>query len=95
MVPDPEPGGPLPDQHQQPLAEDPPNRLLGRVQTVVSALSWSATPPGTFLGGVAIERTGNAALVYGVIGALILFAAAFSPTSFGRAEHHLSRKEPS
>jgi len=62
---------------------------------VVSALSWSAIPLGTFLGGVAIERTGNAALVYGVIGALILLAAAaFSLTSLGRAEHHLSRKKP-
>ena len=72
-----------------------PNRLLGRVQTVVSALSWSAIPLGAFLGGVAIERTGNVALVYGVIGALILLAAAaFSFTALGRAESYLSRKKP-
>ncbi|MGI8909286.1 MAG: MFS transporter, partial [Rubrobacteraceae bacterium] len=72
-----------------------PDRLLGRVQTVVSALSWSAIPLGAFLGGIAIERTGDVALVYGVIGALILLAAAaFSFTALGRAESYLSRKKP-
>ncbi len=72
-----------------------PNHLLGRVQTVVSALSWSAIPLGAFLGGFAIERTGSVALVYGVIGALILLAAtAFSFTSLGHAESYLSRKKP-
>jgi MFS family permease len=72
-----------------------PNRLLGRVQTVVSALSWSAIPLGAFVGGVAIEQTGSVALVYGTIGVLILLAAAgFSFTSLGRAERYLPRKEP-
>jgi len=72
-----------------------PNRLLGRVQTVVSALSWSAIPLGAFLGGFAIERTGNVALVYGAIGALILLAAAlFSLTALGRADRYLSLKKP-
>lgn len=72
-----------------------PNHLLGRVQTVVSALSWSAIPVGAFLGGIAIERTGSPALVYGAIGAFILLSAAvFSLTALGRAEYYLSRKKP-
>ena len=67
-----------------------PRRLLGRVQSVVSVLSWSAIPLGTFVGGVAIERTQNVALVYGVIGVTIFLAAlAFSFTALGHAERYL------
>ena len=69
-----------------------PSRLLGRVQSVVSMLPWSAIPLGTFVGGVAIERTQNVALVYGVIGVTIFLAAlAFSFTALGHAERHLSQ----
>ena len=69
-----------------------PSRLLGRVQSVVSMLSWSAIPLGTFVGGVAIERTQNVALVYGVIGVTIFLAAlAFSFTALGHAERYLSQ----
>ncbi len=69
-----------------------PSRLLGRVQSVVSVLSWSAIPLGTFVGGVAIERTQNVALVYGVIGVTIFLAAlAFSFTALGHAERYLSQ----
>lgn len=71
-----------------------PNRLLGRVQSVVLALSWSAIPLGSFAGGVAIDRTGSVALVYGAIGAaFVLCAAAFSFTALGRAERYLPQKE--
>jgi len=71
-----------------------PNRLLGRVQSIVLALSWSAIPLGALFGGVAIERTGNVALVYGAIGALItLSALAFSFTALGHAERYLPQKE--
>ena len=69
-----------------------PSRLLGRVQSLVSVLSWSAIPLGTFVGGVAIERTQNVALVYGVIGVTIFLAAlAFSFTALGHAERYLSQ----
>ncbi len=73
-----------------------PNRLLGRIQSVVTALSWSAIPLGTFLGGVAIERTGSVALVYGVVGATVFLAAlAFSFTAVGRAGRYLApEKQP-
>lgn len=69
-----------------------PGRMLGRVQSVVTALSWSAIPLGTFVGGVAIERTHNVALVYGIIGAAIfLTAIAFSFTSLADFERYLPR----
>ena len=71
-----------------------PNRLLGRVQSVVHVLSWSAIPLGAFAGGFAIERVGNVALVYGTIGVLIfLTAVAFSFTALGRAERYLRKEE--
>ena len=67
-----------------------PNRLLGRVQSAVSVLSWSAIPLGILIGGVVIEQTQNVALVYAAIGVLIfLTAIAFSFTAVGSAERHL------
>jgi MFS family permease len=67
-----------------------PNRLLGRVQSVVNVLSWSAIPLGTLIGGVAIEHTQDVALVYRAIGVTIFLAAvAFSFTALGHAEHYL------
>lgn len=69
-----------------------PGRMLGRVRGVVSALSWSAIPLGAFAGGVAIERTGNVGLVYGAVGATVVFAAlAFSFTAVGHAHRYLPR----
>ena len=71
-----------------------PDRLLGRVESIVLALSWSAIPLGALIGGAAIERTGDVALVYGAIGALItLSALAFSSTALGHAERYLPQKE--
>jgi len=71
-----------------------PNRLLGRVQSVVNVLSWSAIPLGTFLGGVAIEQTQSVALVYGGIGIIIFLAAlVFSFTAIGHAERYLPQEK--
>ena len=71
-----------------------PNRLLGRVQSVVNVLSWSTIPLGTFIGGVAIEQTQDVALVYRAIGIMIFLAAlAFSFTALGRAERYLPQGE--
>ena len=71
-----------------------PNRLLGRVQSVVNVLSWSAIPLGTLIGGVVIEQTQNLALVYGGIGIIIfLTALVFSFTAVGRAQHYLPQEK--
>jgi MFS family permease len=67
-----------------------PNRLLGRVQSTVSVLSWSAIPLGILIGGIVIEKTQNVALVYAATGVLIFLTAfAFSFTSVGSAERYL------
>ncbi len=68
-----------------------PEHLLGRVLSIASVLAWSANPVGAFLGGLAIDRTGNVSLVYGVIGVLT-FAIAFFfyvASPLGHAERHL------
>jgi MFS family permease len=71
-----------------------PNRLLGRVQSVVNVLSWSTIPLGTFIGGVAIELTQDVALVYRAIGIIIFLAAlVFSFTALGHAERYLPQGE--
>jgi MFS family permease len=68
-----------------------PDHLLGRVISVASVLAWSAIPLGSLLGGYAIERTGNVALVYGVIGVLtFLIPLSFSFTALGRAERYIA-----
>ena len=71
-----------------------PNRMLGRVQTVAVVLAWLAVPLGSALGGLAIEWTANAALVYGVIGvSAFLVAFAFSFTALGKAEGYLPSRQ--
>jgi MFS family permease len=71
-----------------------PNHLLGRVVSIASVLAWSAIPLGSLLGGYAISRTQNVALVYGVIGALIfLIAFAFSFTALGHADRYIPKPD--
>jgi MFS family permease len=71
-----------------------PNRLLGRVQSVVNVVSWSTIPLGTFIGGLAIALTQDVALVYRAIGIIIFLAAfAFSFTALGHAERYLPQGE--
>jgi hypothetical protein len=70
-----------------------PNELLGRVISIAGVLAWSAIPVGTLLGAVAIERTGSVALVFGVIGTLVIAVAlAFSLSPIGRAERYLEAR---
>ncbi len=72
-----------------------PNHLLGRVISIAGVLAWSAIPAGAFIGGLAIEWTGDVALVYAVTGALIvLIALGFSLTALGQAERYLPATEP-
>jgi MFS family permease len=70
-----------------------PNHLLGRVISIASVLAWSAIPLGSLLGGFAIARTGNVALVYSIIGALIfLIPFSFSFTALGHADRYILKK---
>jgi MFS family permease len=71
-----------------------PNHMLGRVISIAGVLAWSAIPVGTMLGGWAIERTGNVALIYGAIGALtMLIPFCFFFTPLGHAEQYLPAAE--
>lgn len=71
-----------------------PDHLLGRVLGFVRVLTWSTTPLGAFIGGVAIERTKNVSLVYGCVGMLVfLIALAFAFTPLGHVERTLSSEE--
>jgi MFS family permease len=71
-----------------------PNELLGRVISIAGVLAWSAIPAGAFLGGLAIEWTGNVVLVYGAIGVLtFLIPICFAFTALGHAERYLPKDE--
>lgn len=68
-----------------------PNHLLGRIISIAGVLAWSAIPLGSLIGGYVVNWTGNVALVYGVIGAILSAVAVwfffFSP--LGHAERYL------
>ncbi len=67
-----------------------PDRMLGRIMSVAGVLAWSAIPLGAYLGGLAIERTGDVALVFSAIGVILMLIPivfAFSP--LGRAERYI------
>ncbi len=67
-----------------------PAHMLGRVMSIAGVLAWSAIPLGTLLGGWAIERTGEVAAVYAVIGGItFLIAFAFRFTALGHAEDYI------
>lgn len=69
-----------------------PNHLLGRIMSIAMVLASAASPLGALLGGWAIERTGDVALVYAAIGVTICLIAGafwrFSP--LGHAEDYLT-----
>jgi MFS family permease len=72
-----------------------PNQFLGRVITVIRVLTWSTASLGALLGGLAIERTHNAALVYAVIGLLIFgITLTFFLTPLGHTNRPLPKHEP-
>jgi len=71
-----------------------PNMLLGRVTSVLNVLAGLVTPLGALIGGILIDRTQDVALVYGVIGGLIVvigFTFAFTP--LGHAERYRPQAE--
>jgi MFS family permease len=72
-----------------------PNHMLGRIMSIASVLAWSAIPLGAYIGGIVIESTGEVALVYGTIGAIIfLLPVLFSFTALGHADRYLPAVEP-
>jgi MFS family permease len=68
-----------------------PNHMLGRVMTIAAVLAWSAIPLGAYLGGLAIEATGEPDLIYAMVGgvSLILPLFFFTFTELRRAEEHI------
>lgn len=67
-----------------------PNHMLGRVISIAGVIAWSAIPVGSYLGGLAIEKTGNVSLVYLVIGIIVLIIPnIFRFTALGRAEEYI------
>jgi hypothetical protein len=71
-----------------------PNALLGRVTSVLNVLAGSVMPLGTLIGGLLIDRTRNVALVYGVIGGvMVLIGLIFAFTPLGRAERYIPQAE--
>jgi MFS family permease len=68
-----------------------PNVMLGRVSSTLNVLVNAASPFGSLIGGWAIERTQNVALVYGACGSLqFLIALVFSFTQLAHAQRYLS-----
>lgn len=53
-----------------------PDQMLGFVGTASMVIAWSTAPAGVLVGGVAVAETGDAPLVYGIIGVLVLIVAA-------------------
>lgn len=69
-----------------------PNHMLGRVISIAGVLAWSAIPLGSYLGGLAIEKTGNVSLVYLVTGFIVLIIPnVFRFTALGRAEEYIPK----
>jgi hypothetical protein len=57
-------------------------------------LAWSAIPAGAVVGGWVIKATGNVALVYGVIGIIVICIAAFFRffTALGDAQRYVDER---
>ena len=71
-----------------------PNQLLGRVTSVLNVLAGLVTPLGALIGGVLIDRTHDEAMVYGVIGVLIvMIGLTFAFTPLGHAERSIPQAE--
>lgn len=67
-----------------------PNHMLGRVISIAGVLAWSAIPLGSYLGGLAIERTGDVGLIYLITGVIILIIPnIFRFTALGHAEKYI------
>jgi len=72
-----------------------PNHMLSRILSIAGVLAWSAIPAGAVVGGWVIEATHNVALVYGVIGAIVIGIAAFFRffTALGDAQRYVDERK--
>ena len=52
-----------------------PNQLLGRVVTFTSVVAIFSVPLSTIVGGLVIDQVKNVLLVFGVLGAFLIFLA--------------------
>ncbi|MGH9175435.1 MAG: hypothetical protein ACRD1H_13810, partial [Vicinamibacterales bacterium] len=68
-----------------------PSEMLGRVMSVAMVAAGLASPLGSILGGLAIEWTDNVALVYAVIGVMmVMIAAGFAFSALGHTDRYLA-----
>jgi MFS family permease len=73
-----------------------PHQLLGRVITVTRVLTWSTASLGALLGGFVIAQTNQVALIYAVVGLLILVIAfTFFFTPLGHSEQFIAKDNSS
>jgi MFS family permease len=72
-----------------------PNHLLSRILSIAAVLAWSAIPAGALVGGWVISATDNVALVYGVIGLIVIGIAAFFRffTALGDAQRYVDERK--
>jgi predicted MFS family arabinose efflux permease len=64
-----------------------PDHMLGRITAVSRTIGFAAIPLNALIGGALIDRVGDVALVYGVIGGLtLLIGFGFSFSALARAE---------
>jgi MFS family permease len=72
-----------------------PNYMLSRILTIAGVLAWSAIPAGALVGGWVVSATDNVALVYGVIGLIIIGIAAFFRffTALGDAQRYVDERK--
>jgi MFS family permease len=72
-----------------------PNHLLSRILSIAGVLAWSAIPAGALVGGWVVKVTGNVALVYGVIGLIVIGIAAFFRffTALGDAQRYVDERK--
>jgi MFS family permease len=72
-----------------------PNHLLSRILSIAGVLAWSAIPAGALVGGWVVKATDNVALVYGVIGLIVICIAAFFRffTALGDAQRYVDERK--
>ena len=72
-----------------------PNHLLSRILSIAGVLAWSAIPAGALVGGWVVKTSDNVALVYGVIGLIVICIAAFFRffTALGDAQRYVDERK--
>lgn len=72
-----------------------PNQLLGRVLTFTSVVAIFSVPLSTVVGGLVIDQVKNVLLVFGILGAFLVFLAlVFVRSPLTRVEGYLPSAQP-